>query len=471
MKKILSVVMCLAIVFSAFAIQTNATQSRSYNFSTNYTLTGNPASDIVAIAQAQNGKTQGQLGYTEAWCADFVGDCALLAGQDSAVPTHGAVSSLYSNVINAGGWIVSSPQTGDLAFYKDSYGFCHAGIMVDSLYMISGNMWTSGSSKVETWKYTQYNSGSYASVIFVRPNYKTTTHTHSYNTFAYFLKSHPHYNCYQCSCGDIQPNTSETNYYDLCDTCNDSVEINNGNYFFKHNATGLYMDVRGAVDENNTNIFVYQFNGSTAQWYGLSNSDVTGGGYTLKPGCSSRLVQGYGDTINSGANVCIWENTNGTNQRWKFNKVDGGYTIHNTQNPSCVMDVNNYNSVYLNTMSGSSTQIWSIQNYILYDANGGTGGPTYQMKNYGEEFNLSSAVPTREGYTFLGWSSKADATTIEYSAGGSYPHNINVTLYAVWENNNGQYGDVDGNGAIDATDALLILHKVVGKIKKFPIEE
>ena len=31
-------------------------------------------------------------------------------------------------------------------------------------------------------------------------------------------------------------------------------------------------------------------------------------------------------------------------------------------------------------------------------------------------------------------------------------------------------GDVDGDGVISATDALLILHFIVGKITKFPVE-
>ena len=32
-------------------------------------------------------------------------------------------------------------------------------------------------------------------------------------------------------------------------------------------------------------------------------------------------------------------------------------------------------------------------------------------------------------------------------------------------------GDVDGDGKITASDALLILHRVVGKIDKFPVEQ
>ena len=95
-----------------------STQSRSWNF-TGYSLSGTASVDMANIAQAQNNKTQGQLGYTEAWCANFVSDCAKIAGQEKAIPFNGLVSSLYSAVLNAGGYTVSYAEQGDLVFYKN----------------------------------------------------------------------------------------------------------------------------------------------------------------------------------------------------------------------------------------------------------------------------------------------------------------------------------------------------------------
>ncbi len=46
------------------------------------------------------------------------------------------------------------------------------------------------------------------------------THTHSYNTYVYYWKDHPHYKCYQCSCGDVKENTAEPTYIETCETCN-----------------------------------------------------------------------------------------------------------------------------------------------------------------------------------------------------------------------------------------------------------
>ena len=62
----------LLVIIICFPSLNVSAQSRSGNFSKNYTLNGNPADDIVAVALAQQGKTKAQLGYTEAWCADFV---------------------------------------------------------------------------------------------------------------------------------------------------------------------------------------------------------------------------------------------------------------------------------------------------------------------------------------------------------------------------------------------------------------
>ena len=78
--------------------------------------------------------------------------------------------------------------------------------------------------------------------------------------------------------------------------------------------------------------------------------------------------------------------------------------------------------------------VWKANTYtVKYDANGGSGAPGSQTKTYGVTLKLSSTVPTRTNYTFLGWATSASATSATYSAGGSYTANSAVTLYAVWK--------------------------------------
>ena len=76
---------------------------------------------------------------------------------------------------------------------------------------------------------------------------------------------------------------------------------------------------------------------------------------------------------------------------------------------------------------------------MSYNANGGSGAPSGQIKTYGTTLTLSSTKPTRSGYDFLGWSTSSTATSATYSAGGSYTSNASTTLYAVWAKTNYEF--------------------------------
>jgi uncharacterized repeat protein (TIGR02543 family) len=70
---------------------------------------------------------------------------------------------------------------------------------------------------------------------------------------------------------------------------------------------------------------------------------------------------------------------------------------------------------------------------VTYNANGGINPPASQTKTHGVTLALTSSIPTREGYDFKGWATSSTASSVGYSAGGSYTGNANITLYAVWE--------------------------------------
>ena len=77
--------------------------------------------------------------------------------------------------------------------------------------------------------------------------------------------------------------------------------------------------------------------------------------------------------------------------------------------------------------------VWTIAKYtVKYDANGGTGAPSEQIKTHGTNLTLSSSKPIRTGYEFLGWATSGSATTVQYPAGATFTTNANTTLYAVW---------------------------------------
>ena len=67
---------------------------------------------------------------------------------------------------------------------------------------------------------------------------------------------------------------------------------------------------------------------------------------------------------------------------------------------------------------------------LSYNANGGSNAPAAQSGS--TSYKISSAIPNRSGYTFLGWSKSSSATTPEYRAGNTITLTGNTTLYAVW---------------------------------------
>ena len=77
---------------------------------------------------------------------------------------------------------------------------------------------------------------------------------------------------------------------------------------------------------------------------------------------------------------------------------------------------------------------WTKLEYpVTYNANGGTGAPSEQIKVYGTSLVLSKTVPTRTGYNFSYWSTYLDGTGVQYAPGDTYTENEALTLYAQWD--------------------------------------
>ena len=82
----------------------------------------------------------------------------------------------------------------------------------------------------------------------------------------------------------------------------------------------------------------------------------------------------------------------------------------------------------------------SNQSYkLVYDLDGGTGSIADSTFKVGESVTITSVVPTKEGYNFLGWSTKKNDSSVKYKAGDNVTFNDaydgSVRLYAVWEQN------------------------------------
>ena len=94
-----------------------------------------------------------------------------------------------------------------------------------------------------------------------------------------------------------------------------------------------------------------------------------------------------------------------------------------------IFGVKYYNSSKTGTISFKFGNIFTI----TYNANGGSDAPSVQSKDYGTNVTLSNTIPTRSGYTFLGWATSSTATSATYQPDESFTENANTTLYAVWK--------------------------------------
>lgn len=188
---------------------------------------------------------------------------------------------------------------------------------------------------------------------------------------------------------------------------------------------------------------------STVVLHPSVNNTVTGvkvsvggtlSGYTIKS------ISGYDITVDLGK-----YNVNNDTFRLPYakdiwygvddNKVDyiswaGGGSNRRSEGASALL-VNGKNTAYYYFKGAPVLPTFTLN----YDANGGTGAPTSQThkatsqneKSY--TFTISPQKPTRENYTFLGWSTNRNATTAEYQPNGKIIVTSTTTLYAVWKEN------------------------------------
>ena len=176
-KKIAALALCAAMLLSVLPA-VNARQCRTQNYASGYELTGFGPDDMIAIAMAQLGKTGTQMGYSEEWCADFVSDCAILAGQTDAIPAYAYCYGLYSAILDAGGKkTTSDPKPGDICFINWDGGsrFQHVEIVYKvedgMVYTIGGN--SGGGSNLYVRKVFLHDPLSWNVIVsIIRPNYQ-----------------------------------------------------------------------------------------------------------------------------------------------------------------------------------------------------------------------------------------------------------------------------------------------------------
>lgn len=123
-----------------------------------------------------------------------------------------------------------------------------------------------------------------------------------------------------------------------------------------------------------------------------------------------------------------------------------------TYQPGEVFDLNRNTTLYA---------VWSKNAYVIkYNANGGEDAPASQSKEYGIDVQLSSEEPIREGYTFKGWSTSANATVATYQPGEMFDLNQSITLYAVWSHDVHTVIFIDWDGTIISEEKYHLFEEI-----------
>lgn len=384
MRKLISLLLVLTVLFTSLvfaSVTVTATQSKTYNFNRNYTLTGNPIDDIVAVANAQNGRTKADLGYTEAWCADFVSDCAELAGVGDLIPRDGYCGNLYNNIINAGGHEVNSPQKGDIIFYYCNATYCpksgapwvHVGIMTSSSSSIEGNSGGRVTSKSRI-TYTDMNGHTYGhsgtnsvSVKYVRPNYDNASNPvnigESFYAFIINTKMWKHLTVEQNNNVDIRTEKA----YHCADQVWNFLRQDDGSYKIVSLANGRCLDVEDNSSANYANVSVWPDNGGDNQrWFIYGDAPY----YKLKAKCSDCVLDVNEDCSDDGTNIQMFYDHGGESQQFQIYMlgeesyaIDKGndFTapIFNLKNGMALENDNG--NVVIKKETGMSKQVWRFE--------------------------------------------------------------------------------------------------------------
>lgn len=218
--------------------------------------------------------------------------------------------------------------------------------------------------------------------------------------------------------------------------------ITDGTYILYNRTTDLALNLAWNNDANCENVHAYEYSkmnrGEFMSITACSSDKMT---YKIRPVDAKRLVQMYGEKPYDGANVCIYDDLANATQWWKFKKVGNGYAIFIACDTNYAL-TSYWGDAVLSPYTGDGSQIWALQpistSYTVnYNANGGSGIMASETLKAGKDMNLSANKFTRSGYTFLGWSKSANATTAEYADKALVSSLANgkssVTLYAVWK--------------------------------------
>ncbi len=162
------------------------------------------------------------------------------------------------------------------------------------------------------------------------------------------------------------------------------IEKNGEGYLIISKVSNLYLDVYGGYTAAGTNVQVWTRNESNGQKWKIEESNkeekiIDDGIYQIKTILDTKKVLDVtGGSLNNGANIEIWNNLNGDNQKFQFTYDNEGYYTISDVRTGKVLDV--YGGY---TKPGTNVQMW--------EANG-TDGQKWKIEKNGEAYSIISKV-------------------------------------------------------------------------------
>lgn len=181
-------------------------------------------------------------------------------------------------------------------------------------------------------------------------------------------------------------------------------------------------------------------------WRTICEANVTStGGTACTVAVSCKVESRYAYTNYCNANVSCNGQTSGTNTTGRVSTNStttvqtASFSVARGQSAKSVscsakawMPTTGIAAYVTGASASTSVSIPALEHHtVSYDANGGEGAPAAQTKWYGSILTLSSTVPTRANYEFLGWATSVGGA-VAYQPGSKYGLDQDATLYAVW---------------------------------------
>ena len=442
--------------------------------------TGNQRQDLLAVALTQLDYTEGRSNDTkygtwyglpfQAWCASFVSWCARQAEISTDILGKSALASPrwgYFDIPYYSG-TTYTPKPGDLFFTR---GFSHVGIVYsiegEDFYCIEGN---ANKEYSEDGYWVIINKRKIKDYYFGVPPYEGGDKDHTYVRGV--ESGHPHKTYYKCTtCGD-KFYTGYTEFTEGCGSCLGCGCTSAGAGYYRYLSDLQFPRLAIREGHSNTAEVVGGISdGASVRVLGTKN----GWAYVEYFGVRGhvkldQLTKYYGPPkapqISTDREEYVWGDsasiswTEGKNTE-KYHleiRKDGellvqqdvglkrSYVLNNTQAGHYEVRVQGYN---LSGFSDTAVHSFVVRDTftVCFDGRGGSGAPESMTQVLGDGLVLPDAAPTMEGYTFLGWTDDEAGTFAAYKPGDTLTAGEDMTLYAVWKQN-------------DATPAALEIAKL-----------